>query len=110
MKKHILILYGLIAQIFWYVGFSYINNFIDFFNWSHQTKIFFMILLIINSVYFLFEYKKQTRNTNKKTDISLSIYLYNKLYEVEENHSYEVATETVKCWIDEHQELIKPTE
>lgn len=31
--------------------------------------------------------------------MDLNDYLLEKLNEVEQNHSYEVATETVRCWI-----------
>lgn len=41
-------------------------------------------------------------------NISLENWLRNKLQETEENHQYDVATETVKIWIDQHRLLNQP--
>lgn len=38
-------------------------------------------------------------------NISLENWLRNKLQENEEMHDYAVATETVRCWIDEYEQL-----
>ena len=38
-------------------------------------------------------------------NISLENWLRNKLQETEEMQSYEVATDTLRCWIDEWKEL-----
>jgi hypothetical protein len=37
--------------------------------------------------------------------ISLENWLRNKLQENEEMHDFSVATDTVRCWIDEHKQL-----
>ena len=39
-------------------------------------------------------------------NISLENYLRGKLYEVERMGSYELATDTIKCWIDEYNEQL----
>lgn len=39
--------------------------------------------------------------------ISLENYLRNKLDEVESMHSYELATDTIRCWIDEYNEQLR---
>lgn len=36
-------------------------------------------------------------------NISLENYLRNKLDEVESMHSFELATDTIRCWIDEYK-------
>lgn len=38
--------------------------------------------------------------------ISLENYLRNKLDEVESMHSFELATDTIRCWIDEYNEQL----
>lgn len=38
-------------------------------------------------------------------NISLENWLRNKLHEVEETHNYGIATETVRAWIDQYNEL-----
>jgi hypothetical protein len=40
--------------------------------------------------------------------ISLENWLRNKLQENEEMHDYAVATETLRCWIDEYKQLSHP--
>ena len=39
--------------------------------------------------------------------ISLENYLRNKLDEVESMHSFELATDTIRCWIDEYNEQLR---
>lgn len=39
--------------------------------------------------------------------ISLDNYLRNKLDEVESMHSYELATDTLRCWIDDYNEQLR---
>lgn len=41
-------------------------------------------------------------------NISLENWLRNKLQENEEMHDYAVATDTVRCWIDEYKQLSQP--
>ena len=41
-------------------------------------------------------------------NISLENWLRNKLQENEEMHDYAVATERVRCWIDEYKQLSQP--
>lgn len=38
-------------------------------------------------------------------NISLETWFRNKLQEIEEMHDYSVATDTVRCWIDEYKQL-----
>lgn len=40
-------------------------------------------------------------------DISLENWLRNKLQESEENLDYCIATDTIRCWIDEYNLLTK---
>lgn len=39
--------------------------------------------------------------------ISLENYLRNKIDEVESMHSYELSTDTIRCWIDEYNEQLR---
>ncbi len=41
-------------------------------------------------------------------NISLENWLRNKLQENEETQDYAVATDTVRCWIDEYRQLSQP--
>lgn len=41
-------------------------------------------------------------------NITLENWLRNKLQETEEQHEYDVATDTVRCWIDEYNGQICP--
>lgn len=41
-------------------------------------------------------------------NISLENWLRNKLQETEEMHDYAVATDTLRCWIDEYKQLNQP--
>lgn len=41
-------------------------------------------------------------------NISLVNWIRNKLQENEEMHDYAVATDTVRCWIDEYNQLSQP--
>lgn len=47
-------------------------------------------------------------NNLRNMNISLENWLRNKLQENEEMHDYAVATETVRCWIDEYKQLSQP--
>ena len=42
--------------------------------------------------------------------ISLENWLRNKLQETEENLYYEIATDTLRCWIDEYKDYKKQIE
>lgn len=39
---------------------------------------------------------------------SLKEYIYNRIDHHEKHHEYEVATETIRCWIDAYQEQEEP--
>jgi hypothetical protein len=41
-------------------------------------------------------------------DMTLENWLRNKLQENEEMHDYAVATDTLRCWMDEYNELNQP--
>lgn len=43
-------------------------------------------------------------------NISLENWIRNKLQENEEMHDYAVATETIRCWIDEYKQLKQSAE
>jgi len=62
MIKHRIILAGLIAQFLWYFLLSFINESLQYYNWTTNTKIVFFILLIVNIIYVLLQSKDENEN------------------------------------------------